>query len=291
MEEEIGHIISQLVKKSSKFSWVVYCYLLILMGALTGFILNIESISLALGIDSKFEFIKFLGENIVLSVVVIFVLKLFSDSTLSQEKRRYTFYNDIYNKAYKVFETRFNNDPKNKAKYGVFSDIVIYPTNYFKNNSQHTVNVQNLTKKIVNEVDCLYIIYKVNHNEELYFSIWHSGPYISIGIMYKKEIEESISDFETSFFEGLISALNINDANNFNDLKGFDRRSSFKLLDIKYDTDELFLKDPHKKDEISRKIAHIISVGLPQFLLALGWDKRKSSRTNQTKENNIKIAS
>jgi len=126
--------------------------------------------------------------------------------------------------------------------------------------------LKNIKTFVVSGVDSLYIIYHINSEESILFSIWHSGDFVAVAIAIKQnfiKIEEQIIK------ETYESKLNLSGSKEYKLVT----RDGFWWFDVMYEVGEEFLFNNIEQEKISRVIAHIVTVGIGPSLELMGWKK------------------
>ena len=212
----------------------------------------------------------FLIQNITISFIVILIFYIVKgDSGDKIKKMRSKFYNYAKTRVFNLFIYRYN--PPSDLDNDI-SDLVRYHALYERDNIKHTINVKSLIYNDLIEIDSLYIIYKINDTQRVLFSIWNTGKKIAIAIAFKKdELQLFKSEDESTIFENIKqryrSILNISDAKDIS----IQIREKYYWFDIVYEVSEELLINNMEQEDISRKIAHIITVGLPVAMSLMGW--------------------
>lgn len=282
MDDQLGQIVIQLMRKSTKYAWVFLAYSALMLLAIVSFLVEPQSVMELTGAEDKFEFFLILSQNLLISTVLFFVFKLFSDSSQSLIARRREFYTMAMDKINKIFEGRYQApSPYFEKEYGEFQDIILYPYSYHRGSEIHQLDFDKFNFRIIDELDTMYICYTIDELEKFYLSVWHAGNFLAIGIMLEKSIFDRVKCTEDELVTAFQRGLNIQDASNYDSLD-FAPRGNFLMLDIKYDTEEMFLKDLIRKDEMSRKIAHIVTVGIPVMMKVLDWEITKEKKTKDS---------
>lgn len=269
--EFTSELLQTISKRAWKFSPIFLLYIVICVSVLFFIIVSEELYNLEVLKNTDEIYIEILSYCIKSSIsafliyLILFMLKGDSDSSIKE--KREIFYKKAYKRVQLVFNYRYNFSIEN------YSDeirvLTEYNKLYKKNDITHTINKSNLNYFIVEGVDSLYIRYKISNTEEILYSVWHSGKFIAIAIAIKKfnavlEINKISYLYENT--------LNLTGSNNI-EKERLSEREGYWWFDIKYDTDEEFLFNNLSQEDISRKIAHIVTVGLKTSLEILGWEE------------------
>ena len=227
---------------------------------------NLFSIDNFVKIDSDVStLLAFLMQNILFSFVILLIFYIIKgDSGDKIKKMRSKFYQYTRTRIFNLFSYRFN-PPKSLDNDIV--NLIGYNNLYEKSGAEHAIELDKLSYKDLLEIDSLYIIYEIN-NSKVLFSIWHTGNKISIAIAFSKdELVKFKKDILTRMEKLYKSTLNISDAKN----TSMQIREDYYWFDIVYDVNEELLVNSIEQEDISRKIAHIVTVGLPIVLSLMGW--------------------
>ena len=237
---------------------------------------GLYSINKIANIDTDISsLLSFLIQNIVFSFFVIFVFYIIKgDSGDKIKKLRSKFYTYSRDRVFNLFAYRYT------SLLNIDKDIdklVSYNAQYKKEKEEHSISEKFLSFNDLPEIDSLYIIYKINNIEKVLFSIWHTGNKISVAIAFDKNdlfnefkynLQEEIFNNITSKYKGI---LNISDAKD----TSIQIREKYYWFDIVYEVSEEFLVNNIEKEDISRKIAHIVTVGLPVAMSLMGWNAKQ----------------
>lgn len=224
--------------------------------------------------DKVVEVLAFLIHNIFLSIIVGLIFYIVKgDSGDKVKKIRSKFYKYVRERAFNLFEYRYST-PANLDKD--FIDLVSYHKLYVNGTSEYTISVDNLSYNDLIEIDSLYIVYKLNDKEKVLFSIWHTGNKISIAIAFeKKNLSTVFTGNNDKVFEEITKrykdTLNISDAKDVS----IQIRENYYWFDIVYEVTEELLINTMEQEDISRKIAHVITVGLPVAMFFMGYRTSK----------------
>jgi hypothetical protein len=256
--EFTSEILQALSKRAWKLSWIIVLYAILSLFICLSIIVNKELYFLENFVileKNYLELLKFFSESFLLSIIIFgifYILKGDSDNAL--KKLRTKLYIKIKERVRLVFKYRYN-FPRNK-----YSDEIRLLTEKIK-----------LSFSIVNGIDSLYAIYKINDNEKILFSIWYPGKFIAIAIALNKSLTVLSRKEIKNKFE---NTLNLVDSVNSEDDR-LSERDVYWWFDIKYNVTEEFLFNNIEKEQIARKVAHILTVGLPIGLELMGWKEKK----------------
>ena len=212
----------------------------------------------------------FLVQNILVSFIVILIFYILKgDSGDKIKKMRSKFYDYARTRVFKLFMYRYN--PPTDLDNDI-ADLVRYHALYERDHVEHNINVASLLYNDLIEIDSLYIIYKINDTEKILFSIWNTGKKIAIAIAFEKDnLYLFKSENEASVFEKIAelykSVLNISDAQDIS----IQIREKYYWFDIVYEVSDELLINNMEQEDMSRKIAHVITVGLPIAMKLMGW--------------------
>jgi hypothetical protein len=271
--EFTSEILQALSKRAWKLSWIIVLYAILSLFICLSIIVNKELYFLENFVileKNYLELLKFFSESFLLSIIIFgifYILKGDSDNAL--KKLRTKLYIKIKERVRLVFKYRYN-FPRNK-----YSDEIRLLTEkiktFKKNDEIHEIDISKLSFSIVNGIDSLYAIYKINDNEKILFSIWYPGNFIAIAIALNKSLTVLSRKEIKNKFE---NTLNLVDSVNSEDDR-LSERDVYWWFDIKYNVTEEFLFNNIEKEQISRKVAHILTVGLPIGLELMGWKEKK----------------
>ena len=268
--EFTSEILQSIAKRAWKLSWILIINVmlsLIVLGLLVVHF-NLYSLDEMIKIDSNIlKIVTFVLQNILWSMIlyaIFFVLKGDSDQTIKKFREKY--YNKATSRVKSVFEYRYNFPKEKYDKKGTIQKLTQYHKEYQKNSVPHTISLKNIKAFVVSGVDSLYIIYHINPDESILFSIWHSGDFVAVAVAIKQEYIKSDKQDISKIYEG---KLNLSGAKEYI----LSSRDDFWWFDIKYSVSEEFLFNNIEQEKISRVIAHIVTVGLEPSLELMGWEK------------------
>jgi hypothetical protein len=259
-------LISNIAKRAWKFSYFFlfyFCFALFLFFSIFIYkklylISNLENISVVL-----FKILYFLISSAFVSIIIYFliwVLKGESDFTI--KKLRKNFYDKAVKRVEEVMKYRFELEDYNED----IKILTMYNNKFEKNGRIHIVKVSNLKSYIVNGVDTLYFFYKINNEEKIIWSIWHSGDFLAIALAIDEDLVSN-SNYE----EILLKSFNLTSAKDYD----LGKRDKYIWFDVKFDVSEEFLVNNIEKEKISRWIAHFVSIGVISGLKILNWKQLK----------------
>lgn len=243
----------------------IYLFILILIER------KLFSVNNFVNIDSDVSaLLSFLIQNISFSFVILLIFYIIKgDSGDKIKKMRSKFYQYCRLRVYDLFSYRYN--PPKSLDEDIMG-LVGYYNSYEKKKISHKVELNNLSYKDLLEIDSLYIVYKINDDEKVLFSVWHTGNKISIAIAFNinhLEMFRDMSDKEVfaNIEQTYKGKLNISDAKD----TSIQIREKYFWFDIVYNVNEELLVHSIEQEDISRKIAHIVTVGLPIAMGLMGW--------------------
>lgn len=271
--EFTSEILQALSKRAWKLAWIFILNAVVSISAIITiffykklYILNnISNLE-----DIYIDILKFLIQSFLSSILlfcILFILK--GDSDNSIKKAREYLYKKIYERVSLVFTYRYN-FPEEKYDKQI-KELTQYKKIYTKENILHEIQISNLNCYIVDGIDSLYLTYQIKENEKILFSIWHSGKFIAIAIAIEKNLLSYTKDQIKEKFE---NTLNLADSNNA-EKDRLSERDCYWWFDIKYDVSEDFLFNNIEKEQISRKVAHIVTVGLRLSMELLNWKEKQ----------------
>ncbi|MFW0693932.1 hypothetical protein ACN091_06665 [Aliarcobacter butzleri] len=273
--EFTSEILQAISKRAWKLSWILVAYSILCLGIILFIFIDNELYvlnnfskihSTQIGI-LKFSYNSLIVSSVIFSI--LFILKGDSDNTI--KKAREKFYEKAFLRVKLVFQYRFNFPIDDYKEQYEIRQLTEYQKEYSKNEENHKISINNLNSFILNAIDTLYITYSLNNKKEekILFSIWHSGTFVAIAIAidkkYTNKTEKEIND--------LLSKLNL--SGSIEDINRLTTRDNYWWFDIKYNTSDDFLFHNIEKEQISRKVAHIVTVGLNISMEILGWQKIK----------------
>jgi hypothetical protein len=268
-----SELLSALSKRAWRLSWILILYALISITIVLILVINkkLYILSNFSTVDENtISLIGFFADSFLVSLIlfgIFYILK--GDSDTSIKKSRERFYNKAIERVNLVFQYRYDfpqNDYISEIK-----TLTEYTKEYTKEDKSHFINIENLNTYIVDGIDSLYITYKLNEDEKILFSIWHSGTFIAIAIAIEARIlDKSENEINLKFENTLNLAGSENEEKN-----RLSQRDGYWWFDIKYLTDEEFLFNNIEQEQITRKIAHIITVGLTASMELLEWKQKK----------------
>ncbi len=271
--EFTSELLQALSKRAWKLSWIFVIYIIFALSAILLIVVHKELYFLSnlSTLEANYvSILSFLWESLIISIIIFaifFILKGDSDTTI--KKLREKFYNKTIERVKLVFEYRYNFPDKLYTKE--IQELTQYTKEFKKNNKTHKINIDNLNTFIVDGVDSLYITYTINQNEKILFSIWHSGSFIATAIAIDHKLLQTTKEEVNNKFE---NTLNLSGSEN-SEGDRLSLRDGYWWFDIKYLTNEEFLFNNIDQEQISRKIAHIVTVGLTSSMELLQWTKVK----------------
>jgi hypothetical protein len=270
--EFTSELLQALSKRAWKLSWIFIVYILFALCVILLIVIHKELYilsNLPTLEDNYVSILSFLWESLIVSVIVFtifFILKGDSDTTI--KKLREKFYNKAIERVRLVFEYRYDFPDSLYTKE--IKELTQYTKKFKKDSNLHTINIDNLNTYIVDGIDSLYITYTINQTEKILFSIWHSGTFIAIAVAIDHKILPATEKEINTKFE---NTLNLSGSEN--EANRLSLRDGYWWFDIKYLTNEEFLFNNIDQEQISRKVAHIVTVGLTSSMELLQWNKIK----------------
>jgi len=269
--EFTSELLQVLSKRAWKLSWILVLYILISLFIILFIIIDKELYipSNFIALESNYmSLIDFFSKSLILSIVIFAIFYILKgDSDITIKKSREKFYIKAIERVKLVFKYRYNFP--NDQYIEEIKILTQYTKLFTKNNIEHTININNLNFFIVEGIDSLYITYTINKKEKILFSIWHSGTFIAIAIAIEQKILNLKENEINNKFE---NTLNLAGSENSESIR-LSQRDGYWWFDIKYKTDEEFLFNNIEQEQIARKIAHIVTVGLTSSMELLNWQK------------------
>lgn len=271
--EFTSELLQALSKRAWKLSWILVLYILISIFVILFIVIDkqlyIPTNFIALE-DNYTSLLSFFSESLILSVIIFAVFYILKgDSDVSIKKSREKFYNKAIERVKLVFEYRYNFPQEQYIEE--IQALTQYSNKFKKNNIEHTVDIDKLHSYIVDGIDSLYITYEINKDEKLLFSIWHSGSFIAIAVAINEQLLNLDKEVINQKFE---NTLNLSGSEN-SEKNRLSKRDGYWWFDVKYLTNEEFLFNNMDQEQIARRVAHIVTVGLTSSMELLNWQKIK----------------
>lgn len=271
--EFTSEILQAISKRAWKLSWILVAYSILCLSIILYIFIDNQLYILSNFSkihSTQVEILKFSYQSLIISIVVfsiLFILKGDSDNTIKKARER--FYEKVFERTKLVFQYRFNFPINDFEGQYEIRKLTEYQTDYSRNEEIHKISINNLNNFILNAIDTLYITYSLNDKfeERVLFSIWHSGSFVAIAIAIDKKYTNKTEDEIHKALSKLNLSGSIEDSNRLN------TRDNYWWFDIKYNTNDDFLFHNIEKEQISRKVAHIVTVGLNISMEILGWKK------------------
>ena len=265
-----SEFLQSLSKRAWRLSWVLILIALISLMVILSLVLyknlyipaNFSTVG-----ENYIAAIEFFTDALIVSLSLFGIFYIFKgDSNTTIKKLREKFYKKAIERVELVFDYRYN-FPIDKYTNEIKS-LTEYKKQFVKNEALHTINKNNLKKYIVDGVDSLYITYEPNSDEKILFSIWHSGSFIAIAIAVDiNSCKGKTKDEVKSLFE---SKLNLTGSDS-SEPDRLSIRDGYWWFDVKYKTSEEFLFNNVDQEQITRTIAHIVTIGISASMELMGW--------------------
>lgn len=267
-----SELLQTVSKRAWRLSWIFILTALISLFVSIFLILNkkLYIIDNFIKLEPNYlELLKFFSESFSVSLLIfglLYILKGDSDNSIKKSRER--LYKKIKERVDLVFKYRYDFPIDNYNEE--IRNLTQYTKVYKKDDLTHEIKIENITSYFVDGVDSLYINYNINEKEKVLFSIWHSGTFIAMAIAIKKDlIDLNEKDISQEFENSLNLSGSIQENNRLS------IRDGYWWFDVKYDTSDEFLFNNIEKEHISRKVAHMVTVGLNTSMRLLKWKEKK----------------